>query len=339
MDLDKAIKVANAVVLRQAGRPLRDVERHLLEAALAGQSYEQMADGWSSRTLKDTGSRLWGYFSEALGNHVKVSKSNFLAALIQLSQDPCYQDGLPQGTPMTGSNRSASQPNPFSDRGRITDSDRFFDREEILRRAFECLEQGCSLSIVGESQVGKSSLLAMICEQGPERLPSHTFVLLDMQCIRDENDFFTALCQELKIDPPCRGFALNRKLKNSRYVLCLDEIERMVNLDDFSGRERTELRGLAEGRNAPLTLVIASRSCLSDLFPGSPEKTSPLAGICQQLTISGFSAQVAQNFIENRLRGTQVSFTSAQIRQLIEKSEGHPAQLQQFSALLYRKIQ
>ncbi len=46
--------------------------------------------------------------------------------------------------------------NPFGDAGRITDPARFFDREELLRQVFEELGKGNSISLVGDSQSGKS---------------------------------------------------------------------------------------------------------------------------------------------------------------------------------------
>lgn len=338
MNSDEAIKVANEIVLAQLGRPLSDLERHLIEGACSGRSYEQMADGWSSKTLKDAGFRLWAHFSVALGGNVKVSKSNFLAALIQISQNSLSRDSSSRGKQPMLLDQPMREHNPFGDRGRITNLQKFFDREEILRQIFEQLSQGCSQSLVGESQVGKSSLLHMICLKGPELLPSYNFISLDMQCIRDEDDFFMALCQELSLESVCRGFELFRKLRDKKYVLCIDEIERMTEPNDFSGRARTELRGLAEGSSTPLTLVIASRSPLSELFPDSPEKTSPLAGICQQIILRPFPPNIARAFIEHRLANSAVTFTPAQIEQLIQKSNGHPARLQESAAELYRQL-
>lgn len=144
--------------------------------------------------------------------------------------------------------------NPFGKVGRITNPADFFGREELLRQIFEELDKGSNRSIVGESQVGKSSLLSMVCILGPDRLklsPS-AFVYLDMQGIHDENDFFEALCDALGI-PTCRGFRLVRALRSKRYIVCLDEVEKMTK-DRFTGDEREELRGLADGADAPLKL-------------------------------------------------------------------------------------
>ena len=338
MEPDEAIKIANSVVLSKLGRPLSNLERHLLQESIAGKSYEKMADGWSEKTLKDAGSRLWKLFSQALDGNVKVNKSNFQAALIELSQNFSYNNISVLENQTKSLRDFASSHNPFGDRGRIDDPERFFDREELLRKVFEGLRQGCSQSLVGEPQIGKSSILSAICFQGPTQLPEHEFVWLDMQCIYDENDFFSALCQELSINTTCRGFELNRKLRGKRYVLCLDEIEKMTNSGDFSGRERTELRGLADGANSPLTLVIVSRSPLFQLFPDTPETTSPLAGICSQLTVEPFPPDIARSFIKHRLQATDVFFTETQIGDIVTRSKGHPARLQEYAAQLYDQI-
>lgn len=338
MEPDEAIKIANSVVLSKIGRPLSNLERHVLRESIAGKSYEKMADGWSAKTLKDSGSRLWRWLSQALGDNVKVNKSNFQAALIQLSLHSSHNSISVPENQTSSVKIFPSSHNPFGDRGRIDDPKRFFDREELLRKVFEGLRQGCSQSLVGEPQIGKSSILSAICFQGPAQLPSHKFVWLDMQCVHDENDFFSALCQELDINITCRGFKLNRKLRGKRYILCLDEIEKMTNSGDFSGRERTELRGLADGTNSPLTLVIVSRSPLSQLFPDTPETTSPLAGICNQLNVEPFPPSIAQAFIKHRLQATDIVFTETQIGDIVTKSKGHPARLQEHAAQLYRQL-
>ncbi|MEI6110594.1 MAG: hypothetical protein WCP63_02810 [Cyanobium sp. ELA712] len=91
--------------------------------------------------------------------------------------------------------------NPFGDRGYIRDPASLFDRGELLRQIFEELGKGFSLSLVGETQIGKSSLLAMICLKGPEtlQLSPEQFCLLDLQGIGDENEFFEALCEVLAL--------------------------------------------------------------------------------------------------------------------------------------------
>jgi hypothetical protein len=223
--------------------------------------------------------------------------------------------------------------------GRITDPARFFDREELLRQIFEELGKGVNLSLVGESQVGKSSVLAMVCALGPERmkLASETFVYLSLEWVKDEKEFYSALCDTLRIGQ-CSGYALTRALRGKQFVLCLDEFEKMA-WKGFTKDLRSHLRGLADGHNAPLKLVIASRSPLSQLFPDSPELDSPLAGICRQLDVIPFPPDVARTFLVHRLRGTGVTFAEADIAKMLTETGGHPAKLQRAAADLFKTCQ
>jgi hypothetical protein len=242
---------------------------------------------------------------------------------------------------LTPSPLVAETANPFGDRGCIRDPDRFFDREVLLRRIFEELGKGSSLSLVGETQIGKSSLLAMICHKGPEtlQLPPEQFGLLDMQGIGNENEFFEALCEVLALPQTLRGWKLWRALRQrgQRYVVCLDEIEKMGNPHGFPGVARTELRGLADGSEAPLTLVIASRSPLESLFEDDPRSTSPLAGLCCTLPVPPFSLAITQEFLRQRLKGNAIQFNLADGEGLHQQTKGHPARLQAAAAELYRQ--
>lgn len=232
--------------------------------------------------------------------------------------------------------------NPFGDTGCITDSSRFFNREELIRQIFEELGKGVSISLIGESQIGKSSILYRIYSQGRERMqatvePKPEFIYLSLQWVAHEDDFYKALCDRLKI-PFCRDYDLTRVLVGRRYVLCLDEIEKMA-WDGFTKQVRSHLRGLADGADAPLTLVLASRSPLAHLFPDSSELDSPLAGLCVQLYVKPFTEAVVRDFLVERSQGTGVRFSEQEMAELFVQSEGHPARLQRAAAELYRSKQ
>ncbi|MGD1908604.1 MAG: AAA family ATPase [Leptolyngbyaceae cyanobacterium] len=231
--------------------------------------------------------------------------------------------------------------NPFGDRGRIQDPKRFWGRKEILRRIFEELHKGSSLSLVGASQVGKSSLLEMVRHWGPQalKLKPEQFIHVDMQIVRNEAEFFEALCDALGLPETLRGFRLGRALRDKRYIVCLDEIEKMVSQRHFTGDEREELRGLADGANAPLSLVIASRSPLNELFDDDPTRTSPLHGLCgPPLRVKPFSQPETFQFLTQRLKGNAIQFVSEQMQALYNQSQGHPGLLQALAADLYRQL-
>lgn len=107
-------------------------------------------------------------------------------------------------------------------------------------------------------------------------------------------------------------------------------------MDSFPKRLRSQLRGLADGSHAPLTLVIASRSPLAHLFPDSPQLDSPLASICPQLDLGPFSPQAARPFLHHRLGSTGITFSETQIQALLTQSGGQPAKLQRLAKKLYR---
>jgi hypothetical protein len=188
--------------------------------------------------------------------------------------------------------------------------------------------------------VGKSSLLAMIVALGPQVLERDAaqFVTIDMQVIRNEDEFFDALCEKLGLGLTVRGLALDRALRGRRVVVALDEIEKMANPRCFSGEERAELRGHANGPDTPLTLVIASRSSLDKVFDDDPGRTSPLAGICGVSRVLPFSQATSRDFLLHRLQGNAVAFTANQLQWLHEQSGGHPGQLQAIAAELYRRL-
>ncbi|MGF1520176.1 MAG: hypothetical protein ACFCVB_20575 [Nodosilinea sp.] len=96
---------------------------------------------------------------------------------------------------MTQLNPALSRLNPFGDRGCIREPGRFFGRKTLLQRIFHELHKGSSLSLVGESQVGKSSILAMVRYWGSKvlNLAPEQFIHVDMQVIRNEDEFFEAL--------------------------------------------------------------------------------------------------------------------------------------------------
>ncbi len=219
--------------------------------------------------------------------------------------------------------------NPFGQRGRIEDPTHYLVRQPLTDEIFNELRKGQSLSILGESQTGKSSLLWHIVQAGPAALerPKSDFVLIDLQLLRNDNDFYDCLCAELGL-PVMSGFALGRALRGRQVVVCLDEIEKMT-WNGFTHDLRAELRGLADGPSAPLTLVIASRSPLARLFPDSPEMTSPLAGLCAQVQIPPFSLPETFALIAARLASLGLSLPETAITAAHHESGGHPARLQQ----------
>lgn len=231
--------------------------------------------------------------------------------------------------------------NPFLPlTGRVEEPELFFGREKECDRIFEILNSNSSVVIVGERGVGKSSLLLAIQRQAANRLTlPRKVVYINLNQIYDENDFYEALCYEIGIKN-CKGYALTRALQqqSDRILLILDEIERMT-WTGFTRQVREQLRGLAEGGDAPLRLVVAASQSLDKLFPDSHEigMTSPFQGICIEETISRWNQEEMGEFIQERLKLTRVAFSEEEIVRIINSTGGHPRNLMQACDRLYRE--
>ena len=137
--------------------------------------------------------------------------------------------------------------NPFiPQHGKIDDPRFFFGREREIRRVFETLNSGSSVAIIGE-EIGKSSLLQAIYRQAPNRLhhPRQP-IYLDLKNVRDEDDFYGALCHKAGIET-AKGYLLERALESHRLLLLLDEVEKMT-WDGFTNQVRGPIAGFGGGK-------------------------------------------------------------------------------------------
>lgn len=231
-------------------------------------------------------------------------------------------------------------PNPFAPiGGRIDQSHQFWGRQKELRDIFEMLNSGSSVAIIGERQVGKSSLLKAICRQADSQLlEPRRPVYLNLQDVLDEEDFYGALCDELGIEA-AKGRALKKAVRKlaPKVLLLLDEMEKMT-WDGFTEQIRSQLRGLADGWDAPLRLVVAASESLDQLFPDSKGGVSPLKGICLEETLKRWSDTQVRELIAHRLMDNPISFSDEEVAEMIETSEGHPQRVMLACFRLYNGL-
>ncbi len=222
-----------------------------------------------------------------------------------------------------------SDANPFGPLGgRIDSPDQFFGREQTLKWIFETLNSGSSVALIGSREMGKSSLLKAVEANAKEFLEIYREpIYLDLRHVADEEDFYYALCDKAGI-PECKGFRLARELKSKRLLLILDEIEKMT-WDGFTNQVRGQLRGLAEGKDAPLRLVVAASKSLDRLFPDSADgnMVSPLSGICLEEIIKPWDDGITRSFIADRLQASSVQFAESEITRIIQVSRGNPREV------------
>lgn len=232
---------------------------------------------------------------------------------------------------ITGDRTPAISSNPFTPQtGKVDDPQLFFGREREIRRVFEVLNTNVSVALIGEEGIGKSSLLWAICQQAENLLVSpRQPIYLDLNVVRDEDEFYTALCEEFGIFESSTTM-LNRAFKKHRVLLAIDNFGIMAR-EGFTRGLREHLRGLADGKNAPLKLIVAASEPLNRLFDDSQDdgKTSPPENIFQEENIKLWDEATARAFIETRLAMTSVRFTEEEISQLVQLSGGHPRRLMQ----------
>ncbi|MEO0491130.1 MAG: TIR domain-containing protein [Cyanobacteria bacterium J06659_2] len=224
--------------------------------------------------------------------------------------------------------------------GVIDNPAQFFNCEDTLNRIFESLNGGSSVAIIGEPNMGKSSLLWAVSRMAAARLesPRHP-VLLNLARVFSEQEFYADLCQALEMKT-VTGNAFVRAMyqQEKQVLLLLDEVER-ISQKEFTHHIRQELRGLSEGSDAPLRLVIASRISLDKLFPESylEGQTSPLEGITVEEPICPWSDETARAFIADRLPDGPIQFTAVEIEQLVNDCQGNPQKLTQACHQLYNR--
>ena len=224
--------------------------------------------------------------------------------------------------------------NPFNHlTGRIDDPKLVFGRDREVNRILEILNCGSSVAIIGEAEIGKSSLLRLVEHQAASKLnSSRKPIYLNLGNVSDEDNFYFALCDLVGITL-CKGYILSRELKKHKLLLILDNVENME-WDGFTNQIRSQIRALAEGSDAPLRLVIAANKPLNRLFSDS-SMVSPFENICLEETISCWDEATIENFIDYRLRDNPIRFTQEEIARIIADSKGYPKQVMQLCYQTY----
>ncbi|MBW4680519.1 MAG: ATP-binding protein [Microcoleus vaginatus WJT46-NPBG5] len=230
--------------------------------------------------------------------------------------------------------------NPFiPQNGRVDNPQQFFNRHREIQRVFELLNSNSSVALIGEEGIGKSSLLLEIGRQSKTRLssPRQSVYIELLQGVNNDDQFYSVLCDKIDI-PESKGYPLTRALQKHRLLLTIDNAGKMTR-EGFTRNLRDHLRGLAEGSDTPLRLILAVGEPLDQLFKDNQDEsqTSPFHGLFQQEYIKPWDEVTVRAFIESRLKTTSVRFTEEEITQLVQESAGHPRRLMQLCYQTYAR--
>ncbi|HEU5099438.1 MAG TPA: ATP-binding protein [Roseiflexaceae bacterium] len=218
-----------------------------------------------------------------------------------------------------------SNSNPFTERGRIIDPVRFAGRWSELSLVFERLESGRPVLVIGSPGIGKSSLLTHITQSAAVNLelPDLRSYYLDVRGAESAAEIYRTVTTALR-HPGDTLAALELALValDTPLLLCLDNAQGPLE----AGWGVELLEALARvARGADLFLVVAT------------EGTPPLLSEPFALLRLGALAQTeVRLLVESYLDGDSVSFTPAEIRQLVELSAAHPAYVQRAAYHLYQ---
>ncbi len=224
--------------------------------------------------------------------------------------------------------------NPFYTGGRINEPGRFFGRRRIVREICAELGKGCSVSVVGDAQVGKSSLLYYLYQSSTDWLPQGTVEFIDLQSVLDEQDFCETILSKLGEGGDTLR-ALKRALASRELVLLLDEVERLAEAD-FNPRLHDLLRSLAQEPH--FAMCLASDRPLDEVFPArTPGGVSPFHNIFTLKKLGPFAEDEARDCILACLAKTGVIFTEREIDRLLIESNCHPGELQARASRLFEE--
>jgi hypothetical protein len=236
--------------------------------------------------------------------------------------------------PVPSDHAAQSLANPFYTSGRINDARRFFGRKRIVREISAELRKGCSVSIVGDAQVGKSSLLYYLYQSSADWLPQGAVEFIDLQSVLDEEDFCETVLSKLGESGHTLR-ALKRALASRELVLLLDEVERLAE-EDFNPRLHDLLRSLAQEPH--FAMCLATDRPLDEVFPArTPGGVSPFHNIFTLKTLGPFTEDEARSCIDACLAKTGVTFTEREIDRLLIESDCYPAKLQARARALFEE--
>lgn len=215
--------------------------------------------------------------------------------------------------------------NPFTERGRITNAERFVGRWSELGLVFERLEATRPVLIAGTPGIGMSSLLTHITQAAAVNLevPELRAYYLDLYAAEGTAQVYATLAQALgQRGDTLAALELGLVAVGDPVLVCLDNAHAAL----AAGWGEGLLDALARvARGGQLLLVVGLRGA-------APQLSERFA----TLKLGAFAQTEVRLLAETYLDGTDVSFSPAELRDLIELSAAHPAYVQRAAFYLFQ---
>jgi len=118
-------------------------------------------------------------------------------------------------------------------------------------------------------------------------------------------------------------------------ILLLDEVEELAD-STFSPKLQKILRAFCQEPGHTIGLV--AKRPLAQLFPAPDNFVSPFHNaFVYQKELLPFTDQEGRDFLNQRLRECDLTFSPTEIEQIIERSQGLPAELQRLAYELFEE--
>jgi hypothetical protein len=238
--------------------------------------------------------------------------------------------------------------NPFTERGRITNTEHFIGRWRELSVIFDRMVAGHPVLISGAAGIGKSSLLTHVAQSASVNLerPEAESFYLDLSVLPDAAACYKLMAKGLgsRGDTPADLEVALLRLKDP-VVFCLDRAESAIakgwGVGLLEQLARIVRRSIAIRRDAvpPPENTAAGAASKEYLFLLAVAHNGPVPEMNERFAVVGlgaFAPAEIRLFADAYLGNSGVHFSPAELRELLLLSVGHPAYLQRAAFHLFR---
>jgi hypothetical protein len=215
--------------------------------------------------------------------------------------------------------------NPFTERGRITDPQRFAGRWAELSLIFERLEAGRPVLVAGAPGIGKSSLLTHIVQSAAVNLelPELRAYYLNLAGALGAAQVYRTIAEALgQRGDTQAAVEVALVALGDPVLLCLDNAQTSI------------AAGWGEGLLEALARIVRGGSLL--LVVAVEGRVPQLSERFATISLGALAQTEVRLLAEAYLDNADISFTPAELREIATLSAGHPAYVQRAAYHLFQ---
>lgn len=333
MDFEEIVQLINQAVMERKGRPLKTVERIVLQGAWENITYNHIAEttvGYTEDYLKkDVGPSLWKLLTDVVGNnHIKITKRNLQNVLRDwaaqyASSKPAAAIAPPAEHPLEppAPAPAVSAPLPHWDVPPVDVSDFCGRSQELGIFKAWILEEQCRLiTLWGLAGFGKTFLAAAVAQQVREHFQLSCYICLAEDTSPSALIATLAAALDVEVAAAASWDWMLQQLTEKRCLIILDGGEHLFAPGQSAGTYRPEWQEMRDFMQQ--VAEHQHRSCWLWISREKPQNLTQLEGArVRSHHLTGFTPQEAQTFLS--LRG-RFSGESADWQQLVEHFSGSP---------------